>query len=317
MPDNAPVLSIVFASYSRDRFADICELLDSISAQGYKPIETVLVVEHDRSLYEGLLQEVAGRSLSNIRLLFNPDKTGLSVNRNLGFREARGDIIAFVDDDVTLAPDWAEQVVASFSHKETIGMTGPALPMWRDQAMRWLPEEFYWLISCTSWTRWNSARMVRNVWGHNMAFRREAFDAAGLFQTKIGLHGLGGPVAEDDEFSLRVQSVTGKHILYKPEAVVWHKVSGYRLGWRYVAQRSYWMGRSRHLLTRAKAGNQDALGPEKDLLRRILTTLPWRIARMAFRSPANAGRQAWLAAWSLSFVGIGFVSGVRFTSQTD
>jgi cellulose synthase/poly-beta-1,6-N-acetylglucosamine synthase-like glycosyltransferase len=293
-----------------DRLLDVRELLDSIAAQSYRPIETILVVQQARDLLEALYHYVGERQDANIRLYFNASKAGLSSSRNLGVREAEGDVLAFVDDDVIISPDWAEQVMATFADGTAIGMTGPALPLWQDESMRWLPDEFHWLISCTSWVNWETIRPVRNVWGHSMAFRREAFEQAGLFQTALGLRGLGGPVAEDSEFSLRVQVRTGKRLLYNPRAVVWHKVRPYRLGWRYIAQRSYWIGRSRHLLTRAYAGDENALKPEMELLKRILGNLPRRIARTVLHHPTTAWQQFLLTVWSLSFVSIGYLSGL-------
>lgn len=314
MAEGGPVLSVVVAAYTMDRLHDVYELLDSISAQAYRPIETLLIVEQSLELYQHLSQHLDQRDDLSVRVFFSEGKVGLSANRNRGICEARGEIIAFVDDDVILAPDWAEQVMETMRDEAVVGVTGPAMPLWLDESLRWLPQEFHWLISCTSWADWPTVREVRNVWGHNMAFRREAFARAGLFQTAVGLRGLGGPVAEDDEFSLRVRAVTGKSILYNPQAIVWHKVYRYRLGWRYIAERSYWIGRSRHLLagshdTRLRGGGQGTLTPEADLLKRILGQVPLRIGKQLLRNPPMALRQLWLVGWSLSFVALGYASG--------
>lgn len=196
MAEGTPLLSIVVASYTMDRFPDVRELLDSIAAQSYRPVETILVVEQARDLYEALCQHISERQEANIKIYFNSGKAGLSSNRNLGVREAQGAVVAFVDDDVILPPHWAEQVMATFPDRTVIGMTGPALPLWQDESMRWLPEEFHWLVSCTSWANW---RTIRPVWrrldkesksildvgcgkGRPMAFlnRRHRFFAVGI-----------------------------------------------------------------------------------------------------------------------------------------
>jgi glycosyltransferase involved in cell wall biosynthesis len=310
MTADPPLLSIVVACYTMERLADLGELLDSIAGQTYRPLQTVIVVEQSAELRDRLQQELAHRPEIAPEIHFNPGRVGLSYNRNVGVQHARGAIIAFVDDDVVLSPTWAERVVALFADPTVMGMTGPALPRWHDPSMRWLPEEYHWLISCTSWVKGDDIRPVRNVWGHNMAFRRAAFAQAGLFHTDVGLiGGVGGPVAEDNEFSLRVQARTGGRLLLDPRAVVWHQVHPYRLSWRYVAQRSFWIGRSRHLMRRLPGAPGPALAPETQLLRQIALRLPPRIGRTLLRRPAIAFKQVRLAAWSLACVGAGYLTG--------
>ena len=312
MPNTTSLLSIVIATYTTDRLQDLKDLIQSVDLQTYSPIEVVLIVEKDRGLYDTIRDPKWISHRVPIRLFFNEKGGGLSVHRNMGIEKAKGDILAFVDDDVVLAPDWSTEVVAVFSDKAAFGMTGPAYPLWQNQSMKWIPEEFHWLISCTSWVPGKELRPIRNAWGHNMAFRKSVFEAAGLFETSVGLQGLGGPVAEDTEFSMRAAAKTGLLLMYNPKAIVWHKVRGYRLSWSYVAQRSYWIGRSRHIAGAQKnrTKGQAALAPEMNLLKNILLRVPLRVARNVVH-PVTAWRQASLTVWSLGFVGAGYISGFR------
>lgn len=315
MAETRPLLSIVVACYAIARLPDLFELLNSIEAQEYRALETVIVVEQSRDLYEALRRHIQtqGSRARNARVLWNPEGNGLSSNRNLGIRDAKGDIIAFVDDDVVLAPDWAYQMMACFRDETVIGVTGSAVPLWLDHRMEWIPEEFHWLVSCSSWANWKEVREVRNAWGHSMAFRREAFQLAGSFLTTLGLRGAGGPLAEDAEFSLRVRAKTGKRILYNPHAVVWHRVHPYRVSWRYVRERSFSMGKSRALLRASYCGVQEGqslLETEHDLLRRILTGLLPTILKGFLKQPVISWHQLCLTAVSLSFVTLGYTWGL-------
>ena len=304
---NAPLLSVIATSHTLDRLGDIFDLMDSLKAQRYVPLETLFVAEGSRELYERVAGYIAERKIANSRVLFNGGDPGLSAARNIGIEAAKGEMLAFLDDDAIAFPDWAEEVVRTCQADSVIGLTGATLPLWDDGEMSWLPEEFFWLISCTGWAGLEEITEVRNAWGHNMAFRRESFQACGGFDNAHGFHR--GAFAEDNEFSLRVRAATGKRIVFSPFARVWHKVHRYRLSWSWVVERSYFIGRSRRMLQRA-AGAAAPLAAERTLLRRILTQLLPRTLADLPRRPRLAGRRIGLISASLTFLALGYLSGV-------
>ena len=305
-----PLLSVIATCRSMERANDVFDLLDSLAAQRYRPLETIFVAEASRELYDCVAAYVSGRELSGARVLFNDGEPGLSAARNLGIEAATGEVIAFLDDDTVAFPDWAEEIVHACRGESVVGVTGATCPLWDDPFMAWLPPELYWLISCTGWTGWDETVEVRNAWGHNMAFRREAFRLCGLFDNRHGFHK--GPFPEDNEFSLRAKATTGKRIVFSPQARVWHKVHRYRLSLGWVAERSFYIGRSRRLLQRAygESGQQKRpLEPELALLRRIFRRLLPRIIRTLPAHPAVASRQLLLTVASLGFLSLGYLSG--------
>ena len=166
---DSPVLSVVITAYTAERLNDICGLLNSIKEQKYLQIETLFVVEGSKDLAEKICSYGVENNIPNLKVLFNDGEPGLSAARNVGIKEANGDIIAFVDDDVLLYPDWAEKMVNAYDDDAIIGVTGPAFPLWEDESMAWLPKEFYWIISCTAWDTENYVKEVRNAWGMNIS----------------------------------------------------------------------------------------------------------------------------------------------------
>ena len=164
--------------------------------------------------------------------------------------------------------------------------------------MNWFPREFYWIFSCTHLDI-EEMTEVRNGYGTNLSFRREAFDNEQLFRTTLGVKGRGKagwqePGAEETEFSLRVRRITGKRIIYHPQVKVKHKVYQYRLNRQFVVKRAYWEGYAKALLRRwyrSADSKAPVLSVEYDLLRRILFRLLPQIARLLFRQPINALRQ--------------------------
>ena len=145
------LLSIIVTSYTIERLRDICELIDSIIAQDYPNIEVVIVVERSAELLDKVKEYAGSKHGLSIESVYNDKEPGLSASRNLGVKMATGDILAFVDDDVLLLPGWAQEMVKTYDDDSVIGVTGPTFPAWQDKAVAWLPEEFYWIISCTAW----------------------------------------------------------------------------------------------------------------------------------------------------------------------
>src|SRR2546425_7855110 len=100
------MLSIIIPTYSEHRFADVCDVLESIYVQSYVDIEVIVSIEASRALLDSLCAYVGDHR--DVKLLFSPDRLGLSANRNRALEYAKGEIVAFVDDDVVLEQTWAE-----------------------------------------------------------------------------------------------------------------------------------------------------------------------------------------------------------------
>jgi len=312
-----PLLSIIVTSYTMGRLSDIYELLDSIRAQTYTNVETILVAERSRELYDRIKAYTQEKSIPNPKVIFNDGELGLSAARNLGIKHAEGDIIAFIDDDVLPFSDWAEEIVKTYQDSSVIGATGPILPLWKDEPMDWFPSQFDWILSCSSFSGITEKRAVRNVWGTNMSFRREAFDLSGLFLTHLGAKGGGGGLGKQDfageetEFSIRLRRITGKSIIYNPNIRVYSKVYKYRATPTFIAKRAYSEGYTKAMFNRTyrdNANSEKLLSVEYQLLGRIFTELFPDIFKRFFTNPIIAWRKFSVTIIALSFVALGYFS---------
>ncbi|MEE8471076.1 MAG: glycosyltransferase family 2 protein [Dehalococcoidia bacterium] len=311
----SPLLSVVITSHSTERLNDIFELLGSIKDQTYANIETIFVVERSQELGDRIEAWAHEEGVTNIRVVPNTGEQGLSAARNLGIKCSHGDIIAFVDDDVVLFPDWAEELVGAFKDGSIIGVTGSALPLWENDSIRWLPEEFYWLISCTAWTGWAETRTVRGAFGANMAFRKQAFENGCLFSHHAGFTRAGRlqPVSDDIEFSLRLRKETGRAIVFAPKARVWHRAGRNRLSLRFVAARSYHIGHTRRILKRFYAAELGPFEQEQQVLKgtiRLLSGVP----KEFFARPGLAWKKLSLITTVLMSAGLGYLVPAPFYS---
>ncbi len=155
-------ISIIITCYTLNRLEDITELLDTIQSQNYKNVETLIVTERSPQLTESIKTYINVKGYPDVQVIYNEGQWGSYPSRNLGVKQAAGEIIAFVDDDALLLPGWAEATVRAYAEDNSIiGITGPILPLWEDETMSWFPREFYWIFSCT-YLDWDERREVRN-----------------------------------------------------------------------------------------------------------------------------------------------------------
>jgi glycosyltransferase involved in cell wall biosynthesis len=306
--------SIIVTSYTTERLDDIRELLESIRAQTYPDTETIFIIERSRELYEEV--KAIGQDMPSLKVLYNDDEPGLSAARNMGVKEARGEIIAFSDDDALLTPRWAEETVKAYDGDGSIiGLTGPILPLWEDPAMDWFPREFYWVFSCT-YHDWTTPRKVRNGYGTNISFKREAFVSSGLFSTNLGAMGGGESgkhelSGDETELSIRVRMKTGKYIIYNPNIRVQHRVNRYRLTPAFLASRGYWEGYTKAMFKRVyhdNGNNEKLLDTEYELLKRIFFRLFPGILKGFFTKPVTAWRKFSVTVVILSSTAVGYLS---------
>ena len=280
-----PHISVIISAYSMERYEDITALLDSLYHQTYRDFDILLVIDKSKELYTRLEELAKEKGYTNMHVLFNTSLGGLSKARNIGVQNTQGEIIAFIDDDAVAFPEWLQEIAETFKDdNHMIGMTGPAIPLWENAKLSWLPEEFYWIYSCMH-PKWKGQAKVRNVWGTNMAFSREAFLICGYFKESFGIKGgdkkgWSAPGAEETDFSIRATSLTGKHIIYNPLMKIKHRVYVYRSSWRFISRRAFWEGCSKSMLKRLHKGqNSHVLSNEYDLLKRIFFHLiPMSIA---------------------------------------
>lgn len=156
---------------------------------------------------------------------------GLSRARNAGARSARGDIIAYFDDDMLPHTDWLASLVAEFADEEVAAATGPMLPLTMADASR---AELNVALQTLSWgpsrfhvDRRSSGWFERSNFGYlgdgNMAFRRSVFQQFRGFDERLG-RGVtitGG----EDHYAYFALIEMGYRIAYTPQAIVFHGVA--------------------------------------------------------------------------------------------
>lgn len=177
-----------------------------------------------------------------LRYVHEP-RAGLSHARNRGISEARGGIIAFVDDDVYFHPGWLASVRSAFrSDPQVHCIGGRSVPTFEVEAPAWLSQRMLKFYGSTE-SGDEPRRMVfpEHPFGVNMAFRREVFDIVGGFRPDLGRKGTSLLSDEEKEFFYRIASAK-LEVLYVPDAIIRHRVPADRVDPDWLLRRAYWQG---------------------------------------------------------------------------
>lgn len=279
-------VSVVICCYTEDRWADLVASVESVAAQTLAPVELIVVVDHHPALLQRATEAFTG---DDVRVLGNERAAGLSGARNTGFLAAKGEIVAFLDDDAAADPWWLADLLAPYADPAVAATGGRAIPVWPgDAAPPWLPPELHWIVGCGYTGQPVEPAEVRNVMGCAMSFRREHLERLGGFAETVGRTAALPLGCEETELCIRLrQQFPGAKVVLRPAATVRHRVSADRTRRRYVRQRSWAEGLSKAAVSRL-VGAQDALSTERSYLREVLPKAVFRELRTGNPSGALA-----------------------------
>jgi glycosyltransferase involved in cell wall biosynthesis len=209
----------------RDGESTITDCLDSILATDFPPERReILVVDNGSS--DGTAALIKSRPVRYLR----EEKRGVSNARNRGIAESRGEILAFVDADCLVDPQWLAELVRPFEDAEVGSVAGdlqhaPPTTAAERQAARMLG----------NWQRFAFTSNPAYPITANAAYRREVLDHIGPFDPHLTR-------AQDVELGLRFQERSGLRLAYAEHATARHRhrttQRGFfrqQLGWAYGA----------------------------------------------------------------------------------
>jgi glucosyl-dolichyl phosphate glucuronosyltransferase len=277
------MISVILCTYNRCQA--LVGALESISASRMPSSidwEILVVDNNSNDQTRFVVEQFAARHPRRFRYLFE-GKPGKSNALNAGVNAARGEVLAFMDDDVAVDPRWLDLVTAPLRRaSEWSGSGGPVILRWSGPPPVWLditrPYSMGPLAGFNLGER--TIELDEPPFGTNMAFRKSMFKKYGLFRTDLGPSprtDIPRP-NEDTEFGRRL--IAGREkLIYVGTAVVNHGVPDERLQKEYFLKWWYDKGRAE---IREMGNPPDAIslrGVPLHLYRRLAVwTVRWLVA---------------------------------------
>jgi glycosyltransferase involved in cell wall biosynthesis len=168
---------------TRDRKASLVRTLRALARLDYPDFDVIVVdqtaaiADDPADASETILADLLA---CDARFTYIRSRTtGTSAARNLAIARARGQIVAFTDDDCEPASDWLRQIVAHFHTHPDVGLIcGDVRPAPHDRTTSYVltasvgrPRRI-----ASPWLKWRDVGI-----GANMAFRREVLRVVGPY----------------------------------------------------------------------------------------------------------------------------------------
>lgn len=246
-----PFATVAICTYNRSRW--LRGTLRFACAQDYPQDRWELLVVDNRSTDDtpAVVAEFE-RAPKTPRYLLEKSQ-GLSFARNRALREAKGEVVIFLDDDTEGRPDWLRHLMEPYRQDSAgrVGVVGgEIIPGFPDGLPKWLEGQWEPLKYRSDMGPLPPNRLPM---GANFSVRRTAALGIGAFRTDLGRKGEVLAGSEDHDFIRRVRA-TGLEVWYVPDAEIVHLIPGNRLTFRYAMRHAFDSSRSRVIEKAAQAG---------------------------------------------------------------
>ena len=194
-------VSVVIPTYNRVEY--LKKALKSLLNQSYMPNEIIVI---DDGSTDGTKEFLMRISKKNKLIRYYSQKNGgPSKARNLGIKNAKGDIICFFDDDQIAPKDWIKEIIKSFKSGDIVGVGGPYIEEVEGENVY---ERYLKSIFAGSYSR------KLPYLGGNLAFYKGVLQKVGGFDEHL-------KTGEDVDLSFRIYLKNYK-IVFNDNMIVYH-----------------------------------------------------------------------------------------------
>lgn len=227
-----PFVSVVVVTFNRGNVIDAC--LDSLERQAYPGDRYEVIVVDDCSTDD--TAQIA-RAHQGVKVIRHEVNRGIPSARNTGLAAAKGEIVAYIDDDAVADAHWLEYLVRPFEDPKVTASGGQTFAYKTEYiAERYLaaggygnpaplafggsknPLRRFWVYLKSMFVPVSIATKsteVQAVYGLNCAFRTATLRNVGGFDEQL-------LADEDSEISTRLRN-SGAHIIFTPDAIIHHR----------------------------------------------------------------------------------------------
>ena len=246
----APLISAIICTHNREQYlgAAIDSLLaQSMEAYGVNSYEIIVVDNASTDSTAEIVHSKIAQATNGSVLQYVYESTlGLSAARNTGAITAKGEIVAYLDDDAEASEHWLASLLSVFEQNEKIAIAGgKVILMWPPNAHppNWLSDDLasglgaYDLGDQMVYIQQPSLTPR----GLNYALRKSFLQEVGGFDLKLGRIGK-NLLSNEEQQMTRMALDRDWQVAYVPTALAAHNVAPARMKPGWFLSRSWWQG---------------------------------------------------------------------------
>ncbi|MGD9852432.1 MAG: glycosyltransferase family 2 protein [Nitrospirales bacterium] len=205
-----PIVSIIIPTYNRpDQLSSCLQAIDRLTYPRDR-FEVIVVDDGSRVPLNSTVEHFSHRMAIK---LVSQNNSGPAIARNRGADEAKGEILAFIDDDCTPSPGWLHAIVDTYRDAPDCGIGGKTINILTNN----LYAETSQMLLDYLYEYYNQDLQSPKFFAsNNLAFSRSAFLKSGGFSPIYRV-----PAGEDRELCDR-WTTQGRHLRFAPDAIVFH-----------------------------------------------------------------------------------------------
>lgn len=218
---NIHLVSVIIVNYNGRTFLEKC--FSSLLLQSYPVMEIIFV---DNGSKDGSIEYIK-KEFPSVIIIANNENFGFAKGNNIGIKTAKGELIATLNTDTEVKPQWLEELVNAMVSDENVGMCASKMLLMKD------PEiiDSTGILISRSGTGWDRGIFERDVGQYESMeevlgpcagaalYRMSMLDKIGLFDEDFIAY------YEDIDLAFRGR-LAGWKCLYVPKAVVYHMHGG-------------------------------------------------------------------------------------------
>ncbi len=187
------------------------EIIPALKKQTFKGLEFIIIPDK-----KGGKENFP----SFVRVYPSWPKLGPADKKDLGVKKAKGEFIAFLDDDAYPSPRWLEKAIDYFKNEKVGGVCGPGITPPHDpllaQVSGWMWSSWLGAGGAGTYRCWpGEKREVDDYPTFNLIVRKKDFEKVGGFDSDFW-------PGEDTKFCHDLVYKLGKKIIYDPQVLVYH-----------------------------------------------------------------------------------------------
>jgi len=233
---STPFLSLIICTFNRAGLLEIC--LESLLRAEAPPCGwEVLVVDNNSEDETPQVVQKFQKKLGVLRLEHIRDRN-LSVARNHGCKEARGDYLVYLDDDAKVPPEYLCNLAQCLGSYTPDLMGGPVYPYYTTARPRWFRDAY----ETKKFAEVSGFYPQTRLTGANFIIRKDVLGKVGYFDPARGMQGDKYVIGDERKVLDTYRHIVPENlqkIYYSLECPVFHHVDPKKLRFHYFLYRFY------------------------------------------------------------------------------